>query len=199
MIKDYKENDNEVLFMISEGSEEATEYIVNKYKEMINIILKKYNSDITWLGLEEKDLYQEGMIGLLSAIESYKENKEVLFKTYASRCIENKINTALNKASAGKNKNLNDSLSLDYIFLDTNTTLYDVIGIPDLIHNLITKENFKEIVSLAQDKLKGFEKEVFNLKIKEYSNEEIAVILKEDRRKIENALFRIRTKLKNNN
>lgn len=198
MIKDYKENDNEVLFMISEGNENATEYIVNKYKNIIDILISKYMLDITRLGLEEKDLYQEGMIGLLSAIDSYKETKDATFKTFASRCIENKINTALTKANNTKNKNLNDSVSLDYVNPDTNTTLYDVIGSNDLIDDLITKENYDEIISLAENRLKGFEKEVFDLKIKEYSNEEISNILNEDKRKIENALFRIRTKLKKN-
>ena len=62
---------------------------------------------------------------------------------------------------------------------------------------MISKENCDELIKFGDNHLKGFEKEVFMLKVEDYTNEEIAAILKEDKRKVENALFRIRNKLKN--
>ena len=192
-----EENDNEILHMISENNEEAKEYLVNKYKGVISYTINKYVSNHPLIGFEEKDLYQEGLIGLLSAMETYQDSKDVKFSTYASRCIENRIATAINRAMNTKNKNLNDSISLDYVDPSTGTSLYDFIGSSGIIDDMISKENCDELIKFGDNHLKGFEKEVFMLKVEDYTNEEIAAILKEDKRKVENALFRIRNKLKN--
>ena len=128
-----EENDNEILHMISENNEEAKEYLVNKYKGVINYTINKYVSNQPLIGFEEKDLYQEGLIGLLSAMETYQDSKETKFSTYASRCIENRIATAINRAMNTKNKNLNDSVSLDYVDPSTGTSLYDFIGSSGII------------------------------------------------------------------
>lgn len=192
-----EENDNEILHMISENNEEAKEYLVNKYKDVISYTINKYVSNHPLIGFEEKDLYQEGLIGLLSAMETYQDSKDAKFSTYASRCIENRIATAINRAMNTKNKNLNDSISLDYVDPSTGTSLYDFIGSSGIIDDMISKENCDELIKFGDNHLKGFEKEVFMLKVEDYTNEEIAAILKEDKRKVENALFRIRNKLKN--
>ena len=192
-----EENDNEILHMISENNEEAKEYLVNKYKGVISYTINKYVSNHPLIGFEEKDLYQEGLIGLLSAMETYQDSKDAKFSTYASRCIENRIATAINRSMNTKNKNLNDSISLDYVDPSTGTSLYDFIGSSGIIDDMISKENCDELIKFGDNHLKGFEKEVFMLKVEDYTNEEIAAILKEDKRKVENALFRIRNKLKN--
>ena len=192
-----EENDNEILHMISENNEEAKEYLVNKYKGVISYTINKYVSNHPLIWFEEKDLYQEGLIGLLSAMETYQDSKDAKFSTYASRCIENRIATAINRAMNTKNKNLNDSISLDYVDPSTGTSLYDFIGSSGIIDDMISKENCDELIKFGDNHLKGFEKEVFMLKVEDYTNEEIAAILKEDKRKVENALFRIRNKLKN--
>lgn len=191
-----EENDNEILSMVCENNEDAKEYLVNKYKNLINFVITKYISTHNLVGLDEKDLYQEGMIGLLSAIDSYVDNKDAKFSTYASRCIENRICTIINRTLNTKNKNLNDSVSLDLVDPTTGQSLYDLIGSSGIIDEMISKENCDELIKFGNENLKGFEKEVFLLKVKDYTNEEIAKKLNEDKRKVENALFRIRTKLR---
>lgn len=193
---DYKENDNELIFLINEGNEEASSIIVDKYKSIIETVLNTrfpYNN-IT--GLERNDLYQEGMIGLLNAINSYKDNKDAKFSTYAYKCIENKINNAIIRSLNQKNKNLNESLSLDSIIdEESKLNLYEVIGVNNTEDELINKETLNEIINFAHNNLKGLALRVFDLKIKDYSNEEIASILNTNKRNIENALFRIRKKM----
>ena len=39
------------------------------------------------------DLIQEGLMGLMSAIKSYKPEKDVKFSTYAMTCIKNRMIT----------------------------------------------------------------------------------------------------------
>jgi len=87
--KDY--NDYELINYIRENSEEANEILFEKYKPMIvNLATKMVNYSPN-LGLEINDLIQEGMLGLNTAINSFDENDETSFYTYAKTCIERKI------------------------------------------------------------------------------------------------------------
>ena len=58
------ENDNELLYLISENNEDAKDVFYEKYKEIIEIKAKKYASFLNSKGYELGDLVQEGMIGL---------------------------------------------------------------------------------------------------------------------------------------
>ena len=41
--------------------------------------------------LDINDFYQEGLIGLMTAINTYDETKDTTFYTYATKCIKNNI------------------------------------------------------------------------------------------------------------
>ena len=84
--KDY--NDYELLSYIAENNEEANNIMIKKYEPLINKIAKKMISHCKNNGLELSDLVQEGMIGLNHAIEKYRERENILFYTYAKKCIE---------------------------------------------------------------------------------------------------------------
>lgn len=196
---DYKDNnDYELISLAHESSEEAKEELVNKYTGIIYTISKKYLSIATSFGIEEKDLVQEGLIGLTKAIETYNIDKEVLFYTYATHCIESSIKTALKIASRKKNISLNNSVSLDEMYesetSNINEILRDETSDPSL--QILSKEELKELIDKVIELLAPFETEVFNLRMKGYSNEEVASILGKDKRSIENTISRIRSKCK---
>ena len=75
-MKNY-EIDNEILFMIEEENEDATLALIDKYSNLINICISKYNKYLEKIGLEEKDLYQEGLLGLLEAANRFDKNKKL--------------------------------------------------------------------------------------------------------------------------
>lgn len=58
------------------------------------------------------------------------------------------------------------------------------------------KERKQEIIKLAEDELTGLEQQVFELKINGFEYKEIALILDKDVKSIDNALQRIKLKLK---
>ena len=110
----YKDfNDYELLSYIKEQNEEANEIIYEKYKPLILKIAKKLISSSTNIGIDIKDLIGEGMLGLASAIDSYDDNNEILFYTYAKRCIENAMLTFISKGKSLKNRCLSESISYD--------------------------------------------------------------------------------------
>ena len=89
-----KNNDDfQLISMIRDGDEAAMEEIILKYKSMVEAIAMKY----IYSPLEKDDLVQEGMIGLLAAINSYTYNKGTQFKTYANICVNNAVQNAIKK------------------------------------------------------------------------------------------------------
>lgn len=200
MLLDKKEydNDNELLYLISECSEEANEKIYEKYSPAIESYVKKYMSLIEGTGIDYNDLYQEGLLGLVSAINNYSTNKDIKFSTFAFTCIKRKILTAIKNANRKKHSILNESFSLDYRNDDSKDSFENLIpstseGIDDM---LVTKEKEKYFNKRINETFTDFEKEVYELKINGFTYEEIANTLGKTYKSIESALFRIRIKLK---
>lgn len=186
-----------MLYLISENNEEANEIIYKKYIPIINYKIKKFSNYSKKIGLEEADLFQEGMIGLSEAIKGFNEEKNVKFSTFANLCIERQVFTALKKASRKKHDILNTSLSLDSTYNDENTSLIDFIldtsKEPGLyIEDEETKENlYNEIV----EKLTDLEKNVLILKINNFNYKEIGELLNKTYKSIDSTLQRIKTKV----
>lgn len=196
--KTYQEDDSELLYLIEDNNEDAKELIYKRYSNVISYYSKKYYPLIQGKGLDESDLYQEGMLGLHEAINHFKEQKDIKFSTFAFICIKRKIITALRNASRKKYSILNNSLSIDY--KDENN-----LGIEDSIYMasesiedlLVSKENDKLFRIEIQKVLSPFERSVYELKINGFTNEEISGMLNKSYKAIESSLSRIRAKLRN--
>ena len=80
-------NDYEVLSMVADN-EDATELLFKKYKPLIVGLAKKIYNNNQNTGFDLNDLIQEGMIGFSTAINTFDENKDTTFFTYAKTCIE---------------------------------------------------------------------------------------------------------------
>ena len=63
------------------------EKIIVEYLPLVRSIAAKYNK----YGVPHEDLEQEGMIGLLTAIDKYKDDTGAKFSTYASFWIKKYI------------------------------------------------------------------------------------------------------------
>ena len=102
-------SDEEVIKLIKSGDKNALDYIMNKYKEVVNIRVSKYFI----IGAEKEDIVQEGLIGLYKAIKSFDTEKENSFKTFANLCIERQLITAIKTSNRQKHMPLNSYLSLN--------------------------------------------------------------------------------------
>ena len=100
-------NDYELIDFIAEGNEEANNIIIEKYTPLINSIANKMMKYCKNNGIDYNDLKQEGFIGLNDAITHFSDRKNVLFYTYAKKCIERRIVSSLVSASRLKYKALN--------------------------------------------------------------------------------------------
>lgn len=182
-------NDYELVSLAQENNEEAIKILYQKYKP---IIIKKSEHAILYLshhGIEINDIMQEGFIALDEAIKKFSQNDTASFYTFATLCISRKISTYI-KRMQGKNKILNDAIAIDE-------------GIENLLKDSFNVETSviscnEEVFLLAkiQKTLTSFEKDVFNLKIKGYSFEEIANTLNKETKAIYNSFHRIKQKIK---
>lgn len=195
----YKElNDNELLFLVSDNNEEATNLLINKYKNLILTNLKEYLKEYNIIGVELADLYQEGLIGLLQAINSFDKEKDVTFYTYANACIKSSLLSAIRKTFRMKNRILNNSFPLDKLIEETNYNYYEIFkdyrNDPDVL--ISKEEDENELLESIKSKLSNNEKSIFELKLKGLSNTEIANLLDKDKKYVENTMFRINRKYK---
>ena len=188
-------NDYELLDYIAEGNEDANNIIIKKYEPLINKIAIKMLPYCKNNGLEKSDLVQEGMIGLNHAIERYHEQKDVLFYTYAKKCIERKIISVVISSNRNKNKILNESISYDD---DENLLLRFIKSqTPSPEEQILNLEIEEDLLLKIKEILTDLEEEVFSLLISGFKYKEIAEILDKDDKSIDNAIQRIKTKIKN--
>lgn len=188
-------NDLELLSYIAENSEEANEIIFKKYEPLIVTMAKRMYRYCKNSGLEIADLIQEGLLGLNTAINGYRDSKEVTFYTYARTCIERGIINYVVRSKRQKNKLLNESLSLEL----PDREQYKIEGLfadnsqnPEI--QILEYEREQELINNVKGTLTDFEQQVFELKLASFSYKEIAEILEKDLKAVDNALQRIKNK-----
>ena len=192
-------NDYELISYINEHNEEANNILIDKYEPLIKKIATKMINYCNGGGIDINDLIQEGRIGLNHAISFFNEQKNITFYTYAKTCIERKIISSVIACNRQKNRILNESISYDATDEDKNfeKLLKDETANPEkIIMDLVVKEKLIERIKI---RLTEFEEEVFDLLISGFTYHEIADILNKDDKQVDNAIQRIKMKVKNLN
>lgn len=187
-------NDYELLDQVSEN-EIATETLYEKYQPLIkNIAFKAFYKNSN-LGIELSDLIQEGMIGFSIAMNTFDENKETSFYTFARMCIIRRIISCIGMANRQKHMILNESISVE-VMSDSQSIekiLEDSESNPERV--ILSDENTRELVRKIEEELTGFEREVFELKTAGFNNKEIGELLEREPKSIYNAINRIKIKI----
>lgn len=195
---EYKDlNDYELVSYVM-NNEEVTDILFEKYRPLIYSIAKKsYNENIN-LGIDINDLISEGMVGFSIALNTYNEHKDTLFFTYAKKCIESKMISMIVAANRQKHRILNSSISVNAIEEEFNLDLDKIIG--DKSSNpeniVIDNENVEEFIVNLKKELTDFEQQVFDLKKSGFSYKEIAQVLNISPKQVDNAIQRIKNKIK---
>lgn len=189
--------DEQIVSLIKQGDEKALSYLLEKYKNLVNIKVGKYFI----IGAEREDIMQEGMIGLFKAIKNYNEEKQNTFKSFANICIERQLITAIKSSNRQKHMPLNSYLSLNTAAYDNNEEdsvelidTFDSKTIEDPLETVMKKEYYTEIENAVNKSLSKFEKQVLDRFIKGESYMTIAQKLDSPVKSVDNAIQRIRKK-----
>lgn len=197
--KDYDNiKDEDLIEIIKSGDKFAFEYLMNRYKELVNIKVGKYFI----VGAERDDIVQEGLIGLFKAIKSYKPDMQNSFKNFANMCIERQLITAIKSSNRQKHVPLNSYLSLNMSAYnedenESEEALIDVLNsnsVEDPLDTITKKEYYKNIENAIDKSLSDFEKKVLGKYINGKSYIQIADDLDTPVKSIDNAIQRIRKK-----
>lgn len=153
-------------------------------KKLVYMVLYKHFR----LYVNDEDLFQIGMIGLLKAIRSYKADT-YKFSTYAARCIYNAIAQEFQRQNC--EMRTCDAISLDAEqSKDGNLNLYGLIE--DKMQN---QSETVMIINQYLNKLTGRQKQIFELIVQEYNYSEIGEKLGLSRERIRQLSTEIINKL----
>ena len=196
---DYKElNDNELVSLANENNEEALKILYEKYKPLINKKCNKYYKYISNKGIEISDLIQECLVGFEESIHNFNPLDNVTFYTFTNVCIDRQISTELKKLNRDKYRPLNEAIPLETLDTDNDINLIDILkdntDNPEL--GLLREVEYQELYNKIAENLTDLEECVFSLRLQNFNYKEIADILDKDIKSIDNAIQRIRTKIK---
>jgi len=151
------------------GDENAKKELIERNLRLVVYTAQKFENT----GESTEDLISIGTIGLIKAVSSFNNDKNIKMATYASRCIENEILMHLRKTTKIKKEfSLDEPLNQDK---DGNVlTIADVLGTePDTVSKASENEAEKDVLKLALDLLPDREKLIMNMRYGLYSGDEM--------------------------
>ena len=182
--------DEELIERLRDGEQELEDYLMEKYKGMV---LKKAHAMFI-VGGEGEDLIQEGMIGLFRALRDYQPGKSATFATFANLCVERQIYKAIEMSGRLKNKPLNSYISLS----EEESPILDSLAFeqqdPEAI--VIDRENVNVMQEKIRQHLSRFETRVLDSYLEGMTYTQIAEAMGKSPKSIDNALQRIRGKIR---
>lgn len=196
-------NEKDLILKAKTGDNISIEELMERYIPLVNKIARKY----FLIGAGMDDIVQEGMVGLYKAILSYNMESCATFKTFSTLCITRQIQSAVKLANRNKNLPLNTCFSINnqgmVVISSANEKDNDEdegIYIPSTTlspeEKMLSQERIKEMNDEIEKVLSDFEKKVIKLYISGKNYIEIAKIINKDPKSIDNALNRIKIKLK---
>ena len=200
MEREYSQfSDEELIDRLRGGDSRITDYIMDKYK---NLVRSKAKS-MYILGGDNEDLIQEGMIGLFKAIRDYDCGRDASFYTFADLCISRQMYTAVQASHRQKHWPLNTYVSL----YGSNSSQGDSEEMelaealsPDKDQNpetlFIDRERVEYLEGQIDKELSSFEKQVLDLYLTGMSYSQIARVRGREEKSTDNALQRLKSKIK---
>ncbi len=199
MKNDYEnEADEELIIRLREGETSIMDYICDKYKNLV----KSKAKSMFILGGDNDDLIQEGMLGLFKAVRDYDPGRDASFFTFADLCISRQMYTAVQASGRKKHSPLNSYISIYASSSDqdaSEVTLQDSISANDSFNpeqRVIDQENLENLEEIIEQELSAFEKQVLDLYLTGMHYTQIAKVLSKDAKSTDNALQRIKNKLR---
>lgn len=158
------------LELFKNGDTNAKNKLIEHNLRLVAHIVKKYYSSSE----EQDDLISIGTIGLIKAINTFDNSKNIKLATYASKCIENEILMFMRtKKKSAYDVSINEPIDTDS---DGNPlTLMDIVSIEDTIADDIDRKmkivKLYELVEKIEDKR---EKEIIIMRYGLYGTRPLA-------------------------
>lgn len=184
--------------MISENNEDAYSLMTNKYKPLIRKYASYYYHKYKDQGVDKEELFQEGVIGLINAINSYMDNDNCLFYTFATLVIKREMERYIKRTIRNK-----------HLILTNATSFGETLGIQELYVEDILYNEFDKVEEQIQNKyydnliynfkyeLSDIQSQIYELRLNNFSNKEIAKLLDITYKCVDNSIRLMKIKFKN--
>ena len=179
-------SDEELAVRAANGDDASMALLI----AIVTPIAKAKASGFANARISGEDLAQEGMLGFLDAVKSFDISKGVPFKAYAEACINNRIVSAVRVNFNNKNAALSNAVSYEAEAADKTDLRADPAEI------ITEKDETEYLAGLLDKGLSDFEKQVVNLRLQDKSYSQIAAQLDCSEKAVDNALQRIRKKMR---
>ena len=164
--------------LLEKNDDESKAILIERNLRLVVYIAKKFEST----GIDVDDLISVGAVGLIKAVQSFNNEKNIKLATYASRCIENEILMYLRKVTKQKLEvSLDEPLSYDK---EGNELLLGdiLIGEEESLSKGMENNLEKQILKKALNKLSLKEQQIMTLRFglngkEESTQKEVADIL----------------------
>lgn len=188
---DFEKYTDEELIALFRGTDaDISDYLVEKYK---NLVRQKARA-MYLIGGETDDLIQEGMIGLFKAVRDFDAEKETSFQTFARLCIDRQMYHAVENSNRQKHQPLNY-----YVSLSEEDGEDGILS--ELVENsaesvVLDRENAENMEEKIRACLSPFENHVLTSYLQGHDYLQIAEEFEKNPKSIDNALQRIRGKVR---
>ena len=199
-----RDEQRELIKRAREGNDDALEELLITLKPMVYRLARGYfltNGD-------SADLIQEGMIGVYKAFLSYDLNSDVSFSSFASTCVRRQMISAVRISLSKKNLPLNQYVGIgvqggliienDNIESTEDDEFEYMIPSLELTpeERMLLHERNVELRKYIKENLSEFEQHVLKLYLEGESYKQIAKLLDKNEKSVDNAIVRIKSKLK---
>ncbi len=176
--------DEDLLAQIRLGNREALELLCSRYTPLARHLARQFYLP----GGEREDLEQEGMIGLLRAIQEFDFQAGAVFFHFAKLCIYRQIVSAIRSAGRHKHAPLNSFVDLDAMERE--------LHFPSPEEQVLMGERWRARMERLWQRLSPLERRVLGMQLEGKSNRDMEIWLDKDKKSLDNGKQRIRRKLR---
>ena len=189
--------DEQLISRLRGGERDIMDYLMVKYKSMV----RRKTREMFLIGGENDDVIQEGMIGLMKAVQNYDPEQGNSFQSFAELCVSRQMYSAVEASRRKKHFPLNSYVSLyetgeegeetrEAPLIDTIRS--EVDNNPEALY--FGKEYTEAFIENLKVLLSGLENHVLYLHLMGTDYRTIAEILNKSPKTVDNALQRIKAK-----
>ena len=171
-----------LLQEIRAGSEQAFAFLAERYAPYLRRLADQW----TLPSVDRDDLYQEALLGLLTATQTFREDGGASFATYAHTCARHRVISAVRRSRWREEVSLPED-EADEIGLS--------VGQAGPEQAVLEKDEEQRLHQRLRQRLTPLEYEVLCDHLYGYAYKEIASRLHVSCKSVDNALQRIRRKL----
>ena len=173
----------DLLLKARGGDNDAFLQLCEQYKNLLDSLSHTYSSMCPDEYSSHDDFMQEARLAFYNAVERYNmDNQKVTFGAFAKVCVRNRLVSYVRKLSSKKRlKGKSDA------GVTQNWSVQDTV---------VRRELGEKLISLAEGCLSRYEMKIFSYYYEGRRIQEIASLVGKDEKSVNNAIYRIRSKLK---